>query len=219
MYRTTKEESEILNGIRAGTPMGDFLRRYWQPVGFSKHLKNKPTFIRVLGEDLVLFRQTNGLPALVGALCPHRRANLCLGSVEPPGIRCKYHGWMIDAQGAVLETPGEPPESTFKHSVKHGAYPVEELGGLIFAYFGPQPAPLLPRYDILVDEGRTAIGCRPLRTVWIRCIRASRMAAPGPTSPTASRISASMSRRSASSTRPIAAPRKRECSTIANIIF
>lgn len=153
MYRTTKQESEILNGIRAGTPMGDFLRRYWQPVGFSKHLKGKPTFIRVLGEDLVLFRTPDGKASLVGALCPHRRANLCLGSVEPPGVRCKYHGWLIDGQGDVLETPGEPPESTFKTTIKHPAYPVEELGGLIFAYFGPQPAPLLPRYDILVGEG------------------------------------------------------------------
>ena len=152
MYRTSKEESKILNQIAAGTPMGDFLRRYWWPVGFSAHLKEKPTYVKVLGEELVLFRDRLGQTALIGALCPHRRANLCLGTIAPKGIRCKYHGWLMDSKGACLETPGDP-DPAFAKSVKHPAYRTQELGGLIFAYMGPEPAPLLPRYDFLVGEG------------------------------------------------------------------
>lgn len=171
MYRTTHEDNEILNGIRAGTPMGDFLRRYWWPVGFSAHLKNKPTFIRVMGEDLVLFREQSGNPAVIGAQCPHRRANLCLGSVEPLGLRCKYHGWLIGPQGDVLEMPGEPEHDTFKDSINHPAYQTQELGGLVFAYFGPEPAPLLPRYDFLVGDGDVYLTIQGFQDChWLQCV-------------------------------------------------
>ena len=133
--------------------MGDFLRRYWWPVGISRHLKDRPTYIRALGEDLVLFRDHKDEPKVIGAVCPHRRANLCLGTIEPRGIRCKYHGWLIDGEGKVLEIPGESADSTLKDSVTHPAYPTAELGGLVFSYFGPEPVPLVPRYDFLVGEG------------------------------------------------------------------
>lgn len=170
-YRTSKEDSATLNQVRAGTPMGDFLRRYWWPVGFSAHLKDKPTFIKVMGEDLVLFRQLSGEPAVVGALCPHRRANLCLGSVGRHGVRCKYHGWVIDSKGSVAELPGEPLDSPFKATIKHPAYPAQELGGLIFVYMGPLPAPLLPRYDFLVGDGahyQTIQGFQDCH--WLQCV-------------------------------------------------
>jgi 5,5'-dehydrodivanillate O-demethylase len=170
MYRTSKEESEILNQVRAGTPMGDFLRRYWWPVGFSAHLKLKPTYVKVLGEDLVLFRDRSDKVSLVGALCPHRRANLCLGTIAPNGIRCKYHGWLIDGEGSVLDTPGDP-DSPWKKDLKHPAYQTEELGGLIFAYMGPQPAPLLPRYDFLVGEGQSYLTIQGFQDChWLQCV-------------------------------------------------
>src|SRR3954465_2427499 len=149
---TTRQENEILTRVGAGTPMGDLLRLYWWPVGISKDLKEKPTFIRLLGEDLVLFRNFDGQVGVLAALCAHRRANLCLGSVGHNGLRCRYHGWAYDLQGNIVETPGEP-DDTFKTTFKQPAYPAQELGGIIFTYLGPQPAPLLPRFDFLVGDG------------------------------------------------------------------
>lgn len=96
MYRTTKEENEILTRTGRDTPMGEFLRRYWWPIGISAHLKTKPTFIRIFGEDLVLFRNGLGKAGVIGAYCAHRRANLCLGDIEREGVRCRYHGWRMD---------------------------------------------------------------------------------------------------------------------------
>ena len=153
MYRTTKEQNEILTRVGPGTPMGDLLRRYWWPAGFSAHLKDRPTFIRLLCEDLVLFRDGKGRAGVLGALCSHRRANLCLGNVESDGLRCRYHGWLYDTSGKVLQTPGEPRESKLQDNVRHLAYPAQELGGVVFTYLGPDPAPLLPRFHFLAAEG------------------------------------------------------------------
>jgi len=153
MYRTTKEENEILSRVGPGTPMGELLRRYWWPVGFSAHLKNKPTFIRLLCEDLVLFRDGQGRAGVLGAHCAHRRANLCLGDVDKQGLRCRYHGWLYDCDGRVLQTPGEPPESRLKEKLRQLSYPTQELGGLVFTYLGPKPVPLLPRFHFLAAEG------------------------------------------------------------------
>src|SRR5699024_2986573 len=147
------ETAEMLTETEAGTPMGDWLRRYWWPVGLSRDLKDKPTFIKIMGEDLVLFRTKEGDPGLVSAYCPHRRANLCLGNVATEGIRCRYHGWLISKEGKVLDTLGEPDES-FKEDIQTPAYPVEELAGIVFAYFGrPEGKPELPKSDFLVGEG------------------------------------------------------------------
>lgn len=159
MYKTTKEENEILTRVGSDTPMGEgeLLRRYWWPVGISGHLKDKPTFIRLLGEDLVLFRDSQGRPRILGALCSHRRANLCLGVVEKDGLRCRYHGWLYDGDGKVLQTPGEPEGSKLKDDISHTSYPAEELGGLVFAYLGPKPVPLLPRFHFLAAEGEREV--------------------------------------------------------------
>lgn len=151
--RTSREENTLLTSTRAGTPMGEVLRRFWWPISVSEDLKDKPTFVRVLSEDLVLFRDGKGRLGLMDALCPHRRANLCLGTSGERGLRCRYHGWLFDVDGNVLETPGELPDSEFKTGIKQRAFPVQELGGFIFAYLGPQPAPLLPRWDFLAGEG------------------------------------------------------------------
>jgi len=171
MYVTSKEESQILNEVNAGTPMGDFLRRYWWPVGFSADLKDKATYVKIMGEGLVLFRDLKGGVNLIDALCPHRRANLCLGMVGPEGIRCKYHGWLMNGEGDCLDVPGEPKDSTFKHSVKVTAYPIQELGGLIFTYMGPQPAPLLPNYDFLVGDGDCYLTIQGFQDChWLQCV-------------------------------------------------
>jgi len=168
---TTSEENEVLTGVRRGTPMGELLRRYWWPVGISADLKNKPTFIRVMGEDLVLFRDGEGKTGVLGALCAHRRANLCLGDVEKNGLRCRYHGWLYDTTGRILQIPGEPQNSALKDSIHHLAYPTQELGGLVFAYLGPEPGPLLPRYDFLAGDGEVYVTVQGLQNCnWLQCV-------------------------------------------------
>jgi 5,5'-dehydrodivanillate O-demethylase oxygenase subunit len=172
MYKTSKEENEILTRTGRGTPMGEFLRRYWWPIGISAHLKSRPTFIRVFGEDLVLFRDATGKVGVIGAYCAHRRANLCLGDIERDGVRCRYHGWLYSVDGRLLQTPGEPPNSPLKkENIRLPSYPVEELSGLIFAYFGPQPAPLVPRYNFLVGEGDVYITIQGFQNCnWLQCV-------------------------------------------------
>ena len=192
MYKTTKEENETLTRTGRGTPMGEFLRRYWWPIGISAHLKSKPTFIRVFGEDLVLFRDATGKAGVIGAYCAHRRANLCLGDIERDGVRCRYHGWLYDTSGKVVQIPGEPADSPLKkQDIRLPSYPVEELGGLIFAYFGRSRRRWCRATIFSSARARsispskvfkTATGCNASRTAWIRCIRVSPMAARGPIS-------------------------------------
>ena len=157
----TPQENETMTRVGPGTPGGQFLRRYWWPVWFTQELKDKPLPIRLLGEDFVLFRDGTGRAGLLDAACPHRRASLTLGRVEEKGIRCCYHGWLLNAEGRCLEMPAEPVGSRLHEDVrqKHGL--VQEAGGLIFAYLGPEPAPQLPRYDLLFRED-----CD--RAVWAR---------------------------------------------------
>jgi 5,5'-dehydrodivanillate O-demethylase len=151
--------------------MGEVFRRYWLPVGIAADLQHKPTMIRVLGEDLVLFRDQSGRPGLLGALCSHRRANLCLGSPASNGLRCRYHGWLYGHDGKVLHTPSEPPSSTFKDNIQHTAYPVQELGDVLFAYLGPVPAPLLPRFDFLAGEGERFVKITGISNCnWLQCV-------------------------------------------------
>jgi phenylpropionate dioxygenase-like ring-hydroxylating dioxygenase large terminal subunit len=112
--------------------------------------------VRVLGEDLVLFRDDQGRPGLLGLRCSHRLTSLAYGRVEDGGIRCPFHGWVYDVNGYCLEQPAEPEGSTFKDRVRHPSYPCQDLGGLIFAYMGPpEKQPLLPRYEVLVREDGT----------------------------------------------------------------
>jgi 5,5'-dehydrodivanillate O-demethylase len=148
------ERQETLTRVGPGTPMGDLLRRYWMPVTPSCELEpGIPRRVRLFGEDLVLYRDARGRPGLVEEACPHRRTSLLHGCVDEDGIRCPYHGWKFDATGACLEIPTEPADSPLLRRVRARAYPVEELGGMAFAYLGPSPAPLLPRWDLLVWDG------------------------------------------------------------------
>ena len=150
----TREENELLTRVDRSTPCGDLLRRYWHPVAAAGELtEEKPIkAVKILGEELVVYRDKRGQYGLVGEHCPHRLASLAYGRVDDEGIRCAYHGWKFDGAGKCLEQPAEPANSTFKDRIKHVAYPAEVLGGLIFAYLGPEPKPLLPRWDVLVWE-------------------------------------------------------------------
>jgi len=148
----TREENELLTKVERGTPSGDLLRCYWHPVAAAAEFTDEEPIhpVKILGEELVVYRDTKGNYGLVGEHCPHRLASLAFGRVDSEGIRCPYHGWKFDSAGRCLEQPAEPPGSTFKERIKHVAYPVQYLGGLIYAYLGTEPAPLLPKWDVLM---------------------------------------------------------------------
>jgi 5,5'-dehydrodivanillate O-demethylase len=150
--------------------MGELMRRYWQPIAASVELDDDPVkHVTLLGESLVLYRDRKGRLGLIDETCPHRRMSMLYGVPEEEGLRCAYHGWMFNKTGQCIEMPAEAPDSTFPRKVKVTAYPVEELCGLIFAYLGPEPAPLLPRWDMYVwnhvlrDIGSTIIPCNWLQ--------------------------------------------------------
>jgi 5,5'-dehydrodivanillate O-demethylase oxygenase subunit len=169
----TQGENERLTRVGPGTPMGELMRRYWHPVGAVAQLIECGGVmkVRIFGEDLVLFRDSSGRFGLVEDRCAHRSVALGCGYAAPGGIRCPYHGWTYDATGQCVEQPGEPAGSTFKDKVQIKAYPVEELAGLIFAYLGPKPAPLLPRWDRLVwDNVYRVVGFIKIPCNWLQCM-------------------------------------------------
>ena len=139
--------------VSAGTRCGEFLRRYWHPVGVSGDATERPRLIRALGEDLILFRDGAGRPGLVYPRCVHRGASLFYGRVEERGIRCCYHGWLFNTEGHCLEQPCEPGGGErIRDRIRQPWYPVRERYGLIFAYIGPpERIPVLPLYDILEE--------------------------------------------------------------------
>ena len=138
----------------AGTPMGELMRRYWQPVCLSEELTDLPHPIRVMGEDLIAFRDLSGRVGVVHRQCSHRGTSLEFGLLTERGIRCCYHGWLFDVDGTILETPGEPEGSRVKDSLCHGAYPALEQHGLVFAYMGPPDhKPDFPVYDSIKVTG------------------------------------------------------------------
>jgi phenylpropionate dioxygenase-like ring-hydroxylating dioxygenase large terminal subunit len=140
-----------LTEVGRGTPMGELLRRYWHPVGMAADAGATPRPVRVLGEDLILFRDGRGQAGLVYPRCCHRGTTLYYGKVEERGIRCCYHGWLFDVEGHCLEMPCEPnPTGAQCQRVRQPWYPVEERYGLVFAYLGPpEKKPVLPRYECL----------------------------------------------------------------------
>ncbi|MBM2811559.1 MAG: phthalate 4,5-dioxygenase [Chloroflexi bacterium] len=145
----TSNENDLLTRTGPGDPGGELLRRYWQPVALAEELPTggAPLPVKLLGEDLVLFRDERGRPGLLGIHCAHRGADLSYGRLEDGGIRCIYHGWLYDRTGRCLEQPGEPAGSTFHQRIRQTAYSCVEAGGLILAYLGPGEAPLLPDYE------------------------------------------------------------------------
>src|ERR1700680_1413948 len=145
------KENELLIRVGPGTPMGEFLRRFWLPALLSDELPQSdgdPIRTRTLGEDLVAFRDTNGEVGMVGAHCPHRGAPLFFGRNEECGLRCAYHGWKFDVAGDCIDLPDGPPESNFRDKVHQVAYPCVEQGGVIWAYLGQaRPIPSLPNFE------------------------------------------------------------------------
>jgi len=141
-------EDAILTHVGPGTPCGNYLRRFWHPVAMTEEVTDLPLPVRIMGEDLVLFRDRSDRYGLLHRHCAHRGASLEFGIPQRKGLRCCYHGWTYDIDGRCLETPGEPPTSTLKDRVFQGAYRVKEYKGLIFAYMGPQDAvPDFPLWD------------------------------------------------------------------------
>src|ERR1041384_5195507 len=134
------------------------MRRYWQPVALAEELPGggAPLAVRILGEDLVLFRDDQERIGLVGIHCAHRGTDLSYGRVEDGGLRCLYHGWLFDIHGKCLDQPAEPADRKLGHRIQHLAYPVQEKGGAIWAYLGEGEPPLLPEFEFLggAEENR-----------------------------------------------------------------
>jgi 5,5'-dehydrodivanillate O-demethylase len=153
----TQAENERLTRVGPGTAAGELLRRYWHPVAFTAELTDErpTTFVRILGEDLVLFKDRSGKVGLLADHCAHRGASLLYGRVEERGIACAYHGWLYDTAGNCLECPAEPEGSKFHLTVKHRAYPVRNFIGFYWAYLGPLPAPEIPRLDVWARKDGT----------------------------------------------------------------
>jgi len=149
-HRGLPPVDDELARVGPGTPCGEYLRRFWQPVVLTSELGELPKRLRILGEDLVAFRDGSGEIGLLELHCPHRGTSLEFGLVGETGIRCCYHGWLFGCDGTILETPGEPTDSTLKDRLFHGAYPVHEQAGLVFAYMGlPDLQPPFPKLDTL----------------------------------------------------------------------
>ncbi len=160
----TREQNEMLTQVGPGTPAGELLRRYWHPIAVAAELTaEQPTkFVRILGEDLVLFKDTSGNVGLLQDHCAHRGASMLYGRVEERGIACAYHGWLYDTQGNCLECPAEPAGSRFHLTVKMRAYPVQRFAGFYWAYLGPLPAPVITPFDVLArTDGRRRITVFP----------------------------------------------------------
>jgi len=165
---TTWEENELMTKVGPGTPVGNLLRRYWQIVGAVSDLEKDPVQpVRLLGEDLTLFRNERGEFGLLAERCAHRGISLAYGIPEENGLRCAYHGWTYDTEGQVVDMPFEPMCIPFRIT----SYPVQELAGLLFAYLGPSPAPLVPRYDLFVrNDLDKEFHVTPLDCNWLQCI-------------------------------------------------
>jgi len=145
------KDNETITRVGPGTPMGDLMRRYWQPLLLSREVAEPdgdPIRVRILGEDLVAFRDTSGRVGLLSEWCPHRLTSMFLGRNEENGLRCVYHGWKFDVSGACVDMPNEVEQYDFKHKVKMVAYPTVELGGVIWTYMGPaEHLPPEPKFE------------------------------------------------------------------------
>jgi len=147
----TSEENRLLTETNRGTPGGEYFRRYWLPALFSSELPEPdgpPVRTRLMGEDLLAFRDTEGRVGIVDEFCPHRQASLFWGRNEECGLRCVYHGWKFDVNGSCVDIPNEPPEYRFQNKVRITAYPAREYGGLVWVYMGPaESVPELPKLE------------------------------------------------------------------------
>ena len=169
----TQVENDRFTRVGPGTPMGELLRRYWHPIAAVAEMDDvviKP--VRLMGEDLVLYKDAAGHYGLVDRHCPHRRADLLYGWAEECGIRCSYHGWKFDESGACVHQPFEEtadPDARFKERIRIKAYRAEAKAGMIFAYMGPEPAPLNPTWESFTYEnGFTQVVFADLPCNWLQ---------------------------------------------------
>ncbi len=170
----TKQQNDRFTHVGPGTPMGELMRRYWQPFATVKQLEDHPTrAVTLLGEHLVGYRDRSGMYGLMQEFCPHRNVNMLWGIPEDEGLRCPYHGWQFDQAGNCIDQPAESPDSTFKDRIKVTAYPVEELGGMLWAWLGPEPRPMVPRWEAFVKEGVRDIGWAILPCNWLQIMENS----------------------------------------------
>src|SRR3989449_8736072 len=157
-----REENDLLTQVGPGKPMGELMRRYWIPALLSSEIAERdgaPVRVRLLGEDLVAFRDSQGRVGLLDEHCSHRGTSLFFGRNEECGLSCIYHGWKYDIDGNVLDTPAEPAESMIKHHVRHTAYPTYEKNGIIYTYMGPaEKQSLVPHYAWLSFEADQVSG-------------------------------------------------------------
>lgn len=155
-----REDGELTH-VGFGTPVGELLRRYWQPVCVSSEIDELPKLVTILGEELVAFRDKQGRVGVLDAHCAHRGTSLEFGRIESDGIRCCYHGWLFSVEGRCMQQPGEPPNSRYKDKIAQPAYPALEYGGLVFAYMGPpDKKPEFPLFDNLLGDDVELVGYR-----------------------------------------------------------
>jgi len=169
----SRKENEYVTQIGPGTPMGNLFRRYWLPALLAEELPEPdcaPVRLRLLGEDLVAFRTTSGRPAVLDTWCPHRNANLFWGRNEADGLRCVYHGWKFDADGACVDMPNEPPRSRFAEKIKQPAYQAIDAGGVIWVYMGPpELSPAIPELEwTRVPESHRNVSKRIQQCNWLQ---------------------------------------------------
>ena len=172
----SEHENKLLCEVNAGKPMGDLLRRFWMPVALAEEVPQPdcdPIAVKILGEELVVFRDTDGRPGVVSAYCAHRHASLFWGRNEEHGLRCTYHGWKYDVDGRCVDMPNEPPESVFRDKISITGYPAREGGGCIWAYLGPadkQPSDL-PQFEwTRVPESHRIITKRLQLSSWAQAV-------------------------------------------------
>jgi 5,5'-dehydrodivanillate O-demethylase len=170
----TVEQNEELTRVGPGTRMGNLLRRYWYPIAFEKDLDGRPSkSVRLLGEDWTIYRTPSGKYGIIGEYCPHRRASLTYGVVHEDGIRCGYHGWKFDFDGQCVEQPAETEATTFKDKITARNGKAEAMGGMVWVYVGPQPAPELPRFDVYVLDGVRDVGVATIPCNWLQVMENS----------------------------------------------
>src|ERR1041385_658944 len=171
----SKADNELLTRSGKGTPMGELLRRFWMPALLSAELPERdgpPKKIKVLGEDRLAFRDSNGRVGIVEPHCPHRGANLYYGRNEECGLRCAFHGWKFDVEGKCVDLPTSPPGSTYKDTIRLLAYPVREWGDIIWVYMGPQDkVPELPQLEMgLVPASQRYVSKKWQDCNWVQAL-------------------------------------------------
>src|SRR3954454_17020741 len=171
----SQQDNETVTNTNRGTPMGDLFRRFWMPVALSSELPGPdcvPVRVRVLGEDLIAFRDSDGKPGLVDAYCPHRGAPMFFGRNEEDGLRCVYHGWKFDVSGTCTDMPSEPAEANFKNNVRGLDYPTHESGSMVWTYMGQKET--IKAFRDLGTDVITPEQARPVKQItfcnWVQAL-------------------------------------------------